>query len=223
MHNTILVVAAHSDDEALGCGGTIAKHILEGDRVTVMFMTDGVASRDNASDNAKLREIASSKALEALGVEDIRRSNFPDNRMDTIALLDIVKDIEIVIDEIQPNIVYTHFANDLNVDHRVTHSAVMTACRPQSWSSVTKILSFEVLSSTEWISPTQQIFTPNCFVDIADFWTNKLTALQCYEEELREYPHSRSYACIKALAMLRGATNGLELAEAFQIERMIVK
>jgi len=219
--SNVLVVAAHADDESLGCGGAIARHVSKGDSVTVMFMTDGVSSRDTNSDYITLRESASSQAMAILGVSDIRQSNFPDNKMDSITLLDVVKDIEVVINDIKPEIVYTHFAHDLNVDHRVTHSAVMTACRPQSWSSIKKILSFEVLSSTEWNSPTAIQFIPNYFVDISDFWEQKLAALKCYSEEMRVFPHSRSYECVEALAVLRGATNGLFKAEAFCIERIL--
>jgi LmbE family N-acetylglucosaminyl deacetylase len=169
------------------------------------------------------RESASSCAMNVLGVKDVRQSKFPDNKMDSVPLLDIVKDIEAVISDLSPNIVYTHFAHDLNVDHRVTHSAVMTACRPQSWSSVKKILSFEVLSSTEWNSPSQPNFIANYIVDISTFWEKKLTALKCYDEEMREYPHSRSYRTVEALATLRGATNGFEKAEAFFVERILIK
>lgn len=220
MKNSVLVVAAHSDDEVLGCGGTIAKHIHNGDSVTVMFMTDGVSSRESKFDGEG-RVDASQQAMVVLGVKDIRQVNFPDNKMDSVPLLNIVKEIEIVINEVEPNIVYTHFANDLNVDHQTTHSAVMTACRPQSWSSVKKILTFEVLSSTEWNSPSLAQFIPNYIVDISKFWHKKLSALQCYEEEMRAFPHSRSYKALEALATLRGATNGVDMAEAFFVERII--
>ncbi len=222
MSNTILVVAAHADDETLGCGGTIAKHIKNGDSVTVMFMTNGVSSREQNTCDSVSRGRASSEAMKVLDIEDVRQSNFPDNKMDSIPLLDVVKEIEKVIQDICPNIVYTHFANDLNVDHQATHSAVMTACRPQSWSSVKKILSFEVLSSTEWNSPSITQFTPNYIVDISKFWYKKLSVLQCYEKEMRDFPHSRSYQCIEALAILRGATNGFDKAEAFHVERILV-
>ena len=224
MYNqNVLIVAAHSDDEVLGCGGTIAKHIEEGDRVTVMFMTDGVSSRSKRDrTTASSRNNASNNAMVVLGVQDIRHSNFPDNKMDTVALLDVAKDIEIVIASVKPNIIYTHFAHDLNIDHRITHSDVMTACRPQSWSTVQKILSFEVLSSTEWNSPSQPNFIPQYIVNIEAHWAQKLSALKCYDEEMRPYPHSRSYECIEALATLRGATNGFNKAEAFFVERIRV-
>lgn len=221
MNNQILVIAAHSDDETLGCGGTIVKHINDGDQVTVMFMTDGVSSRETEGDE-NFRVSASNQAMEILGVKDIRQSDFPDNKMDSVTLLDIVKVIELVIDDIKPNIVYTHYRHDLNIDHQITHQAVMTACRPQSWLSVKEIYTFEVLSSTEWNSRSLTSFTPQKIVNITDFWSIKVKALECYSKEMRSFPHSRSYECVEALAILRGATFGLNKAEAFTIERLIL-
>ncbi|XQW85882.1 PIG-L deacetylase family protein [Thalassotalea piscium] len=224
MSNAILVVAAHSDDEALGCGGTIAKHTKRGDDVTVVFMTNGVASRLNnleCSTNAVNRKSAAQLALEALGITNFHQFDFPDNKMDTVALLDVTQAVESVISICKPDTIYTHFGHDLNIDHCVTNKAVLTACRPQLWSSVRKILSFEVLSSTEWNSPSINAFRPNYIVDISDFWDEKLAALQCYQEEMRDFPHSRSYQCVEALATLRGATHGFSKAEAFFVERIL--
>jgi len=220
--NNVLVIAAHADDEALGCAGTIAKHIKQGDKVTIAFMTDGVSSRFicKPTDESE-RAVFSNKAMKILGVSDVRQYSFPDNKMDSLPLLDIVKVIENIVAEVKPTIVYTHFSHDLNIDHRVTHTAVMTACRPQLGASVKKILSFEVLSSTEWNSPSQQTFIPHYIVNITEFWEQKLAALQCYHDEMRDFPHSRSYKCVEALATLRGATNGFDKAEAFFVERIL--
>jgi LmbE family N-acetylglucosaminyl deacetylase len=220
--NNVLVIAAHADDEALGCAGTIAKHIKNGDHVTIAFMTNGVSARTTFEDKDEGERIgAAEKAMKILGVSDVRQYAFPDNKMDSLPLLDIVKEIENILSEVSPSIVYTHFSHDLNIDHRVTHTAVMTACRPQLGSTVKKILSFEVLSSTEWNSPSQQIFIPHYIVNITEFWEKKLAVLKCYHDEMRDFPHSRSYQCVEALATLRGATNGFEKAEAFFVERIL--
>jgi len=222
MKNNVLVVAAHADDESLGCAGTIAKHIAHGDQVSIIFMTNGVSSRDNSSDNdSAIRVSALSQAMNILGVEEYHCFDFPDNQMDSIALLTIVKTIESCINKIQPSIIYTHFAHDLNIDHQVTHQAVMTACRPIKGSSVKKILAFEVLSSTEWNSTSSPTFQTQYIVDISPYWQKKVQALKCYQEELRNFPHSRSIKCIEALATLRGATHGFAKAEAFQVERIL--
>ncbi len=220
----VLVVAAHADDEVLGCGATIAKHIANQDKVKVIFMTDGVGARDNSSvQESQARALALTNAMTALGVTDYQCFDFPDNQMDTVSLLSIVKEIEQVIAEFQPSIVYSHFGHDLNIDHRITHQAVMTACRPIKGHSVKKIFAFEVLSSTEWQSPSAPSFKPQYIVNISPFWPQKLQALQSYQQELRAFPHSRSLECIEALATLRGASHGFEKAEAFQVERILAQ
>ena len=223
MNKKILVVAAHADDEVLGCGGTIARHVEEGDHVNVVFMADGVASRGADVSNAlKRRNQARDHALKILGVKAWRALDFPDNRMDSVPLLDVVKALEIIIDNWQPTRVYTHFCSDLNVDHRVTHQAVMTACRPAPGISVREILTFEVMSSTEWATPGIAPFEPNVFVDISDYLPKKLEALAAYEMEMRLSPHSRSIEHIEALARHRGSSVGLKAAESFVLIRSLI-
>jgi LmbE family N-acetylglucosaminyl deacetylase len=224
----ILVIVAHSDDETLGMGATIARHAAQGDEVKLMVMTNGIGARvDNEQPSedfiaqVKARQVASEKAANILGIKEIFQLDFPDNKMDTMALLTVVKAIEDVLEKYPPDVVYTHSRCDLNVDHVITHKAVLTACRPQKGTSVRKILSFEVLSSTEWNSPSQPSFIPQYIIDIDDYWHKKSQALQCYQAELRPYPHSRSMECIEAQATLRGATFGFNKAEAFFVERIL--
>lgn len=219
---SILVVASHPDDEVIGCGGTIAMHTAAGDQVAVIFMTNGESSRGEAvSDNITSRNKDCEEALKVLGIKNVMKFDYPDNMMDQVPLLDVTKSIEIAIDKFKPSIIYTHFSEDLNVDHRITHQAVITACRPQSWSPVKSIFLFEVLSATEWNSNSKSKFNPNKFVDISDFWSTKLLALNKYSKELRPFPHSRNIKTIEALSIYRGATVGLNQAEAFQVERII--
>lgn len=222
MNKKILVVAAHADDEALGCGGTIARHVAEGDHVCVVFMADGVASRAQV-DQAELqrRNQARDAALDIQGVTHWHALDFPDNRMDSVPLLDVVQALEPIIEQVQPVRVYTHHNGDLNVDHRITHQAVMTACRPVPGSSVREILAFEVMSSTEWATPVVAPFVPNVFVDISDYLPKKLEALTAYDMEMRPAPHSRSVAHIEALALHRGNCVGLDAAEAFEMVRVV--
>lgn len=221
MSKTILVVAAHTDDEALGCAGTIARHVAEGDQVHLLFMTDGVSSRDALDDAAKARHKAAQLAAQVLGVSSSTNLNFPDNRMDSVALLDIVKEIETKMQATQPKIIYTHHLGDLNIDHQITHKAVLTACRPQPNFCVKEIYAFEVLSATEWNSPNTQAFVPNVFIDITNYLPTKIKALQAYAEEMREAPHSRSFEHIEVLAKHRGYTVGMEAAEGFMLVRKI--
>lgn len=222
MNKSVLVVVAHADDEVLGCGGTIARHVAEGDAVHVVFMADGVGSRGAGELNQhQRRNLARDEALKILGVLECNALEFPDNRMDSVPLLDIVQALEPIIEQVQPTRVYTHHHGDLNVDHRVTHQAVMTVCRPMPGSSVREVLTFEVMSSTEWATPGAAPFVPNAFVDVSDYLPKKLGALAAYEIEMRPAPHSRSVSHVEALARHRGNCVGLEATEAFEIVRLI--
>lgn len=217
----VLVVAAHTDDEALGCGGTIARHVANGDDVHLLFMTDGVSSREMVEEDAVERLSAAQQAAAILGVKSSTNLNFPDNSMDVLPLLDIVKEVETSITAIQPEIIYTHHIGDLNVDHQVTHKAVMTACRPQPNFCVKSIYAFEVLSSTEWQTPGLMTFLPTVFIDITDYLSTKIKASEAYSEEMREVPHSRTIDHIRLLAQHRGYCVGIQAAEAFMLVREI--
>jgi N-acetylglucosamine malate deacetylase 1 len=219
---TVLVVAAHADDEALGCGGTIARHVKEGDTVHLVFMADGVHSRKDTSKEDLTRRIAASKSAQSiLGVSFTQSLDLPDNKMDSVPLLEIVQKLELILEEIQPSVIYTHHHGDLNIDHRLTHAAVMTACRPTPDSSVREIYGFEVLSSTEWATQQTLPFLPHYFVDITRQLQTKLDALKAYAEEMRKPPHSRSVAHAEVLAHHRGYSIGVDAAEAFEVYRII--
>ena len=221
----VLVVAAHSDDEVLGCAGTIAKHVASGDKVHGLFMTDGISSRHVANHKVVERERQNSaqKAAEILGTTSIQILNFPDNKMDSVPLLDITQVIEEIILKIQPEIIYTHHVGDLNVDHQITSKAVMTACRPQPNFCVKEIYSFEILSSTEWQISGYLPFTPNVFIDISDYIDVKKMALKAYEDEMHNPPHSRSIENSLRLSSIRGNEVGIDFAEAFTLIRRIEK
>lgn len=225
MSQRILIVAGHADDETLGCGGVIAKHTRAGDCVKVVVMADGVSSRVDSSSGRTLlaRNRSLLAAMSVLGVDDVVELSYSDNRLDTIPLLDLAREIEAVLAKFPAEIVYTHFPEDLNVDHKMATQAVLTACRPQPGGSVKQLLFYEVLSATGWGSNTcGPVFTPNYFVDVSDFLELKLEALSCYEDEMRAFPHARSYEAVSALARFRGASVGLEAAEAFILERQVL-
>lgn len=219
MNKIVLVVAAHSDDEALGCAGTMAKHVAQGDQVHVLFMTDGVGSRDLDNSQASARLCSAQKAADIIGVKSMQNLDFPDNKMDTVALLDVTQAIEKRISELQAEIIYTHHIGDLNIDHQVTHKAVMTACRPQPGFCVKEIYAFEVLSSTEWQTPGLMPFMPNVFIDITDYIKTKRKVLDAYIVEMRQVPHSRSIENVISQASVRGNALGLEYAESFCLVR----
>lgn len=226
MKKTVLILAAHPDDEVLGCGGTIANEADRGATVHVAFLADGVFSRmdkkESLPDDLILRRAAAQRACGILGVNSVTFGDFPDNRMDTVALLDITKAVEALIAEHQPDTVLTHHAGDVNIDHRRLHEAVVTACRPQHGHPVKTVLCFEVPSSTEWQLPgSAPAFTPNWFIDISATLERKLSALEVYAEELRAWPHPRSRQGVEHLAYWRGATVGMDAAEAFMLGRRL--
>ena len=183
-------------------------------------MADGVGARNETVIEA--RYAMANKAAGILGAQPPLFQSWPDNQMDNVSFLSIVQKLETEIENINPNLIYTHYAGDLNIDHQITHRAVMTACRPLPGSSVREIRCFEILSSTEWLSSSQRSFVPNCTVDISKQLDTKIMALECYKEEMRPFHHARSYEAVKALATLRGAQMGMVAAEAFIIERLLL-
>lgn len=218
----VLVVASHPDDEVLGCGGTIAKMVDEGHTVHTVILGEGVAARGNhGSDNAKkLQELQQSarNAAKVLGTKKLEVFQFPDNRFDSVPLLDIVKKIEGVIEEYAPEMVFTQHGGDLNIDHMLTFRAVLAATRPMQGVSVKSVLSFEVNSSTDWafqrFSPG---FRPSVFVDVSSTMPKKMEAIAAYSSEMRPFPHPRSKEAIEAQATKWGSVAGLLAAEAFEV------
>ena len=221
--NKVLIVVAHTDDETIGMGGTIKKHINQGDEVFVISMTDGIGARDFFVKEDILKRVDSSNlASEILGFNWLERFNFKDNMLDNEPLLEIIKSIEKSKNIIQPNLVYSHSGGDLNIDHRILANAVLTAFRPEPNQSCKEIRLFEISSATdfgnEYITGK---FIPNLFIDISSTWDDKEKALLAYKDELKVFPHSRSLEGIKNLAKLRGNQVGLKMAEAFQVIRKI--
>lgn len=223
MRNKILVVAAHPDDEILGCGGTLARFVQQGAEVYTLLLGKGVAARDQDEQGVKKKIDVLNECMnlanQSLGVKEVFSFDFPDNSFDSVALLDIVKVVEDVKEKIKPNIIFTHYAKDLNIDHRITYEAVITATRPLPGESVKEIYSFEVLSSTEWKYPLS--FSPDTFFDISATIESKLQALRYYESEMREFPHPRSLEAVELNAKSWGVKTGLRFAEAFECVRII--
>ena len=222
----VLVVAAHPDDEVIGCGGTIAKLTASGAFVHVGFMADGVTSRPGEEqtqrDELGGRRAAARTALDILGVRSVSFGEFPDNRMDEVARLDAARAVEALVLDHRPSLVLTHHAGDLNVDHRRVHEAVATACRPQPGHPVGTILCFEVASSTGWqLAGSSGEFAPSWFVDVTPYTDLKMRALRAYDQEMRDWPHARSHDAIEHLQRWRGATIGVAAAEAFVLGRHV--
>lgn len=225
MNRRVLVVAAHPDDEIMGCGGTVAKLSNDGCEVYTLILGEGIASRyeKNVKQKAKsqIEELKKQAyaANEIIGVKKVFIHNFPDNRFDTVPLLDLVKVIEQTKQKTRPTIVFTHYEKDLNIDHQLTYKAVITATRPLPNEVVREIYSFEVLSSTEWGYPT--IFSPNVFFDISDTIDLKTKAMSAYKSELKEFPHPRSLKSIRLSAEYWAIRVGLRCVEPFETVRII--
>lgn len=225
--NKVLVIAAHPDDELLGVGGTILRHRATGDEVYSVILGEGQTSRWNKREDAPTKIVDnlnrdSLAAAKILGMTKSYFANLPDNRFDHVDLLDVVKEIEKIIAEVKPHIIYTHYQHDLNIDHRLTHAGVLTATRPMADCCVKEIYSFETLSASEWnFSDTN--FHPNYYVDISGELDKKIEAMNVYKSELREWPHPRSTEGIRILSKLRGMQAGMNYAEAFEVVRMLKK
>lgn len=220
----VLVVAAHPDDEVLGCGASMAKFAAEGYDVFLAILGEGVTSRyagrEAADQNLilELRETAE-KVRGLLGAKKLFHFDFPDNRFDTVPLIDVIKTIERLIEEIKPQTVFTHHPSDLNIDHAITHRAVLTATRPFSGCPVKEIYAFEIPSSTEWSFGQFGVFQPDTFCNVESTMEMKIRAMGLYETERREFPHPRSPEALEAIAQRWGSVVGLRYAEAFETIR----
>ena len=222
-----LIITAHPDDEVLGCGGAIARLAREGHDVYIAILSEGITSRyqhREQADQALVKGLhaRSRQVAELLGAKDLFLYSLPDNRFDTVPLLDVIKIIEELVKRVRPQIIYTHHGGDLNIDHVVVHRAVLTATRPIPGHPVKEIYAFEVPSSTEWaFGQFQSTFRPNIFVDISMTLETKISAMELYKSEVRALPHPRSPEALRANARRWGSVVGLETAEAFELIRSI--
>lgn len=220
LKKNILVVAAHPDDEVLGVGGTLCRHRDTGDKIAILILANGEDSRGSKIADADKRFAQAKKVATFLKAE-LYLENFPDNAFNVVSLLEITKKVEKVLFKVKPDIIYTHHNGDLNIDHRITSEAVLTAARPILSKKIHAILAFETPSSTEWQVKDYRQFAPNYYVDISKYMALKKKLLMIYKDELRKYPHSRSLEGIEILAKYRGMESGIKAAEAFQVLRII--
>ncbi|MFZ0862832.1 MAG: GNAT family N-acetyltransferase [Candidatus Sulfotelmatobacter sp.] len=225
---SVLVIAAHPDDEVLGCGGTMARLRADGHDVKIAILGEGMTSRYRTREEAdrsllcNLRE-HSRRAADVLGVKDLFLYDLPDNRFDTLPILDVVKIVEELVEKHAPHTIFTHGCADLNVDHHVTHRAVLTATRPIEGHSVRNLYAFEIPSSTDWsFHRLVPGFEPNTFFNIESTIDVKKRAMACYETEVQEFPHPRSLEGLEVVARRWGTVVGCKAAEAFELVRSVV-
>ena len=227
-NSKILVVAAHPDDDVLGCGGTIAKAISLKSKIKILFLGEGVSARfgignenrKKSFDARKKRNIECKNSLKILGVNDYIFEERFCTQFDTYPLLNIVKSIENQISIFKPNLVFTHNPSEVNIDHRITHSAVEVATRPKKNSFIKGVYSFEIVCSGNW--KFNKNFSPTTYVDISKFMKRKLKSWEQYKNETKNFPFPRSREGLKVLAKYRGMQSYLKYAEAFKLERELV-
>lgn len=224
----ILVIAAHPDDEVFACGGTLLRAIKAGAAVAVVFLGEGISARfpfgeydsQEFHDQTAVRTRSAKNALASLGIENITFGNRLCCQFDTYAMISIVKEIENHITMFKPSLLFTHNPAEVNIDHRITFDAVESACRPTRLDCPKEIYSFEIVCSGSWTF--ENTFKPNTYVDVSDYWKEKLIAWHHYEAEARPFPFPRSDEGLEALARYRGLSSGLIKAEAFRLIRKVV-
>jgi LmbE family N-acetylglucosaminyl deacetylase len=225
----ILVVVAHPDDELLGLGATMNKLITEQNcSVKVVILGEGITSRLDERDAEKFsKELAIHKqnikaAQKSIGYQELSVYDLPDNRFDSVDLLDIIKLIEKEKQEFKPEVIFTHHGGDVNIDHQRTFEAVVTATRPMEDENVKMIIAFETPSGTEWRASTDpRHFIPNIFFEVSEDNVNaKIKGMESYEFEKRKYPHPRSPEALKIVAQRYGIQVGSDFAEAFMLVRL---
>jgi N-acetylglucosamine malate deacetylase 1 len=209
----IIVIAPHPDDEVLGCGGTIKKHVKEGDEVYLCIVTSVHSPKwSEQFIEERGKEIENSRI--SLGIKQVFLLGYPAAKLDTVSQMDINDNLQGIIEKVKPDIAYIPFASDINKDHRIVHESSLVALRPQS--GVSTVISYEALSETDW---GLDLFKPNVYVGISEFFEDKIKAMKCYHSEIRKFPHPRSLEGIEILAKKRGMESGLMMAESFLLIR----
>jgi LmbE family N-acetylglucosaminyl deacetylase len=214
----VLVLAAHPDDEVLGCGGTVALHTRAGQHVTSVIVCEGESLRYGPGGVGQPAHMQ--RAAEALGVADVRSLGFADQRLDTVTLTEIITPLERVVREVRPTVVYCQYGGDVNRDHELLFKALLVATRPTE-PFIESVYAFDTASSTEWAFP--RTFAPDTWVDISSTLEDKLAAMACYESELRDYPHPRSLEALRHRARAWGNQACLDAAEVFMTVRRTVR
>lgn len=213
-----LIIAAHPDDEILGCGGIVKKY-SESEEFAVVIMSGGAEGRYSMDMENTLRKNAE-EANAAIGTKELFFETLPNQKMESVLFVEVIGIIESYISKLKPHRVFTHFANDLNLDHRILAEATFTAARPLVGQVVKELYSYNVPSSTEWnMIDNARMFVPNVFVDIKEQIDAKIGAMKLYPSECRAYPHPRSPEAIKTHANYWGLTAGFEYAEPFKLVR----
>jgi LmbE family N-acetylglucosaminyl deacetylase len=215
---SVVVIAAHPDDELMGCGGTVALHTRDGDDVVSVIVCEGESLRYGPNGVGQAEHTR--RAAATLGVRDVRALGFPDQRLDTLTLTEIITPLERILREVRPRLVYCQYGGDINRDHELLFKALLVAARPTE-SYLGAVYAFDTASSTEWAYP--RTFVPDTWVDIAPTLEVKLAAMACYESEVRPYPHPRSLDALRHRALAWGNQHCMDAAEVFMTVRRTLR
>jgi LmbE family N-acetylglucosaminyl deacetylase len=218
LRKSVLVIAAHPDDELLGCGGTLALHARAGDEVTAVIACEGESLRYGIAGVGQRAHMQ--RAAQTLRLHDVKLLAFPDQRLDTMTLTELITPLEQIVRDVRPQIIYCQYGGDINRDHQLLFQALLVATRPTE-AFIEAIYAFDTASSTEWAYP--RTFIPDTWVDISATLEIKLAAMACYESEVREYPHPRSLEALCNRAKAWGNQCCLDTAEVFMTIRRIYR
>ncbi len=214
----VIVISSHPDDEVIGCGGTLLKHKANNDKIGWIIITNVDESHGFSKERVISRQIEIDEVAKEIGMDAVFKLDFPTTSLSSSKVGSLIKAISNVFNEFQPEIIYTVNRSDAHSDHRYTFDAVGSCIKSFRYPFIKKVLMYECLSETEFAPALfEKVFLPNHFVDITAFYNEKERILKIYESEIGEHPFPRSIRNINALATFRGATAGVEFAEAFQL------
>ena len=220
----VLVVSAHPDDEVIGCGGTLLKHAAAGDRLTWLIITNVSTAHGFSAERVASRQAEIEQVAQALGIHETHKLDYPTMSLDSTVLVGMVPRVSEVVQATQPEIIYVMNRSDAHSDHRVTFDAVAACTKSFRYPYIKRVLMYECLSETEFAPALpERVFQPNYYVDITPYQARKLEIMRIYESELGAHPFPRSERNLEALAVFRGASVGVEYAEAFQLVKFIDK
>jgi N-acetylglucosamine malate deacetylase 1 len=218
----VLAIAAHPDDETIGAGGSLARHVTAGDDVFWCVVTQGY-SPPWSEETLQIARQQINEVQQVFGFRQVFRLGFPTVKLNTVPYIDLTSALQGVVDQVKPEVVYTTPRSDINQDHRIVYDCTLVATRPLPGSSVRRVLSYEISPTTRFGAPSGSSgFMPTVFIDIASHLDRKLAAMMCYRTELREFPHPRSVEGLRLLAQERGLSVGLAAAECFELVRELL-
>ena len=227
INRSILIIAAHPDDEVLGCGGLLSK-VCDKSKISIIFIGEGSSCRytnlnsKEINKDIKERESASKKVAKKFNLHELEFFNLPCGRFDQVPIIEINKIIESRISKFDPDIIFTHDPYDVNNDHKIIYRSTIMSTRPNSATNVSNIFTYEVPSSSECGFSQEGQFAPNFFVELTQLdLEEKFKALSYYGSEIRSFPFPRSFKGIEAYSRFRGMQAAVEYAEAFKLIRAI--